>query len=175
MADIIPNETLLTFSTTQTIVGESFPINLFPDNWGQALRQNYLERGTASESFGSSISTIATGLYNVQVALQDAQEDITALQSAEGSLDTAVAANAAAIEVNTLAIAALEADVSALDVRLTAAEADIVDLSPLTGTVTPENNVTSNLSQTYFQVDGGITEIFFNPTVGSDTGWVQMT
>lgn len=48
-------------------------------------------------------------------------------------------------------------------------------LSPKTGTQSPEGVITSNRSQLYYRVDGSTKEIYFNPSVGVNTGWLQMT
>ena len=50
----------------------------------------------------------------------------------------------------------------------------INSLSPKSGSVTPEGVITSNRSQVYYRVDGATREIYFNPSVGVNTGWLQM-
>ncbi len=45
---------------------------------------------------------------------------------------------------------------------------------PQSGTTTDPNGVfTSNMSQIYFDTD--TQALWFNPSVGSDTGWLQVT
>ena len=47
------------------------------------------------------------------------------------------------------------------------------DYFPLCGTVTPNGNFTSNRSQVYFRLSGSTRQLWFNPVVGQNTGWVQ--
>ena len=48
----------------------------------------------------------------------------------------------------------------------------IPNLIPLDGTGSPEGVVTSNLSKQY--IDTAANQIYFNPVVGVDTGWVAL-
>jgi len=48
----------------------------------------------------------------------------------------------------------------------------IPDLIPLDGTGSPEGVVTSNLSKQY--IDTTANQIYFNPVVGVNTGWVAV-
>lgn len=50
----------------------------------------------------------------------------------------------------------------------------IEELKPLSGDQTPEGNVTANLSQTFIDTTASPVSVtmYFNETVGSDTGWV---
>jgi len=68
-------------------------------------------------------------------------------------------------------------DYSAIKDELTAAQNAIENLKPLFGAQTPEGNVTSNNSMTYFDTTNSPTNVdmYFNSVVGSDTGWVIVT
>lgn len=52
----------------------------------------------------------------------------------------------------------------------------LAEFAPLSGPETPEGNVTSNSSQVYFDTTNSPTNVtmYFNGTIGSDTGWVQV-
>lgn len=72
-------------------------------------------------------------------------------------------------------------DYSALKDELTAAQKSITglldsieSLKPLFDSQAPEGNITSNDSMVYFDVTNSPTSVdmYFNDTVGSDTGWV---
>ena len=49
-----------------------------------------------------------------------------------------------------------------------------VDYFPLCGASTPEGNFTSNRSQIYVRISGTTRQLYFNPVVGVNTGWLQL-
>ncbi|PHS02423.1 MAG: hypothetical protein COA78_21115 [Blastopirellula sp.] len=65
-------------------------------------------------------------------------------------------------------------DYSAVKENLAAALRLIEELKPLSGAQTPEGNVTANLSQTFIDTTASPVSVtmYFNETVGSNTGWV---
>ena len=72
-------------------------------------------------------------------------------------------------------------DYSALKTELVAAQKSILglleafeSLKPLFGAQTPEGNVTSNDTLTYFDTTNSpvSVDLYFNDTIGSNTGWV---
>ncbi len=65
-------------------------------------------------------------------------------------------------------------DYSAVKADLTEALRLIEDSKTLSGAQTPEGNVTANLSQTFIDTTASPVSVtmYFNDTVGSDTGWV---
>ena len=52
----------------------------------------------------------------------------------------------------------------------------LAEFAPLSGAQTPEGNVTSNSSQLYFDTTNSPTNVtmYFNDTIGLNTGWVQV-
>lgn len=65
-------------------------------------------------------------------------------------------------------------DYSAVKENLAEALKLIENLKPLSGAQTPEGNVTANLSQTFIDTTASPVSVtmYFNETVGSNTGWV---
>ena len=47
------------------------------------------------------------------------------------------------------------------------------DFNPLCGSLEPDGNFTSNRSQVYFRISGSTRQVWFNPVVGVNSGWVQ--
>ena len=75
-------------------------------------------------------------------------------------------------------------DYSALKDELLAAQRSIAglleafeSLKPLFGAQAPEGNVTSNATLTYFDTTNSpvSVDLYFNDTIGVDTGWVIVT
>ena len=52
---------------------------------------------------------------------------------------------------------------------------NLSDFEPLCGTQTPNGNITSNLSHSYYRTTGSTAEHYFNPVVGVNTGWLRVS
>lgn len=72
---------------------------------------------------------------------------------------------------------AVKDDLSAAERSIATLLETIEGLKPLYGAQAPEGNVTSNASQIYFDTTSSPTSVtmYFNDSVGVDTGWVQIS
>ena len=70
---------------------------------------------------------------------------------------------------------ALIDDYDAKGISIKDIQDNINSLSPMSGEGSPEGNVSSNRSQTYYDISGsGNITKYFNPSVGVSTGWRQI-
>lgn len=181
----VPNVRLLNLQVSGTpgLSGTTLPRSILQQQgWPDALIEDYDAKGANSGENGSTLQFLGEQTHQSQVWNRENQVSIESLrnQVAQGELRIVAAERQVAaltIRVTELndQVTTLSNNVTALTERVVTAEQSITELSPQTGTALPENTITSNRSQTYYQISGTTTEIFFNPTVGVNTGWVQMT
>lgn len=167
----IPNQQLLSLQTTGLpgLSGTTLPRSILADlGWPDALIEDYDAKGLNSGDNSTTLTLLGEQTFQAQQWNRENQLSIEAQQNQinQGELRLVEAERQVSILSNT---------VTDLQTRLMTAEQAITDLSPLTGTATPEGVITSNRSQTYYQISGSTTEIFFNPQIGVNTGWRQMT
>ena len=188
-APFVPNQQLLSLQTTGLpgLSGTTLPRSILADQgWPDALIEDYDAKGLNSGENGSTLTLLGEQTHQAQVWNRENQRNIDTLQNQINAGEIRLAAAESQVrtlstQVSTLStqVAMLGTTVTALNTRVDDLDADInrleMEFAPLTGTATPEGAVTSNRSQTYYQIDGMTTDIFFNPAIGVNTGWVQMT
>lgn len=141
------------------------------------LQSDYISIGKDNEQLFDNDEALAVGVNQNEINIATNAANIAtnaaniATNTANISLNTlAIATNAADIATNTADIATNSADIA----TNTAAITDINDgrYSPQFGAGSPEGVVTSNRNQTYF--DLSVPEMWVNPAIGVNTGWVQI-
>lgn len=138
--------------------------------WEQILINDYISIGQNNDAlFANDVE------LQRQVTENAAAIAVNAANIATNAAN--IAQNASDIAQNVLDIAQNASDIAqnALNIQAnTDAIAEINDgrYSPQFGTGSPEGVVTSNNNQTYF--DLSVPEMWVNPTIGVNTGWVQV-
>lgn len=134
------------------------------------MREDYLGLGNDSDLlFENDVELQRQVTENADAIAQNA-DDIQNNANNIAQNASSIADNAADIATNAAAIAQ-----NALDIAQNASDiADINDgrYSPQFGIGSPEGVVTSNRNQTYF--DTAVPSMWVNPTIGVNTGWVQI-
>lgn len=188
--EFVPDEALGRIARETGLSGSTLPRYILDNlGWPQALIEDYDAKGRNLGQGNDDIVSAAEGALTAQRWARTNQQMISGLASRVSVMEAQVArldirvsanadniaTNAGAISVNALNIGMNSAAISALSDRVSALEAQVPMLQPKTGTVTPENTVESNLSRTYYRIDGSTMEIYFNPQAGVNTGWTLMT
>ena len=174
----IPNQQLLSLQTTGLpgLAGTTLPRSILAEQgWPDALIEDYDAKGLNSGENATTLTLLGEETHQAQIWNRENQTNIDTLQNQVNAGELRLVEAERQVSDLSEQVTTLTNTVTSIEIRLTTAEQSIMDLSPLTGTAAPEGTVTSNRSQSYYQIDGMTTEIFFNPAVGVNTGWVQMT
>ncbi len=187
--EFIPDEALGRISREVGLTGTTLPRSiLLGQGWPQALIEDYDAKGRDQARGNDDVVSAANGALTAQRWARENQQSINALTTRVSTLETQVslldirvttntsniATNASNIATNTSNIATNASNIAALNTRVETLEGNILMLQPQTGTAAPEGMVTSNLSRTYYRIDGTTTEIYFNPSATGNTGWILM-
>lgn len=160
--------------------------------WPDAMIEDYLNilRDLAAtiaainENAGD-IANLGDDVDQLQIDVAALDIRVTALEARVDQLEIDVAALDVRVTQNEADIVDLdnrvtqnENDITSLDSRVTQNENDIADIndgrySPQFGSGSPEGVVTANRNQTYYDLTG-TPELWVNPTIGANTGWVQV-
>ncbi len=167
--NFVPDEALGRITQEIGLTGTTLPRSvLVEQDWPQVLIEDYDAKGRDQDRSNDDVVQAASGALTAQRWARTNQQAIRAVTRRVTTLEGQVVSFDGRITTNTAAI-------SALSTRVTTLEGQIPQLQPQTGTAAPEGMVTSNLSRTYYQIDGMTTALFFNPMAGVNTGWVQIT
>ena len=153
--DIQPDQSLSNLPQGNATQGTTLPRDILAQQgWPQALIDDYDAKGTLIATRGSQLQQVANATLNTQNSLRSTQQQSTALTDRVNNASNRVAS---------------------LDTRLSSVEGILSQLTPQTGTQAPENAVTANRNGLYVRIDGMTTELYYNPTAGSNTGWTLIS
>lgn len=134
------------------------------------LQSDYISIGQDNEQLFDNDEALAVGVNQNEINISVNAANIATNTASIATNTTAIAANATNIATNTTNIATNATNIAANTTAIT----DINDgrYSPQFGAGSPEGVVTSNRNQTYF--DLSVPEMWVNPAIGANTGWVQI-
>lgn len=156
--DFVPDDALGRVSREIGLAGTTLPRYILENiGWPQALIEDYDAKGRDQARGNNDVVQAAEGALTAQRWARTNQQLINGLTRRVSTIESQVTGIADLVN------------------RVLALEMQIPMLQPQTGTGTPEGSITSNLSRTYYRIDGMTTEIWFNPVTGVNTGWVLMT
>lgn len=151
------------------------------ENWGvpSLLQNDYISIGQDTEFLFSNDVELQARIVIIEGQIVDIQARLDAVEllaaSNEGRLDLLeprVTQNEADISTNAAGIATNTGNISTNTGNIATNTADIAAINTPSGTGSPEGVVTATRTNLY--VETGTGQLWHNPTIGANTGWVQI-
>lgn len=138
------------------------------------LTNDYIARAQDGELLFENDINLQEQIDDLQGQIDGIEARLTIVEGEIVSLDARVTQNEAGIATNAADIATNSANISTNTANIATNTADIAAIDATSGTGSPEGVVTATRVPFYVDTNGA-PDLYFNPTVGSNTGWTLVS
>ena len=138
------------------------------------LTSDYIARGQNADLLFQNDAELQRQIDDLQGQVDSLGARLTIVEGEIVALDIRVTQNETDIDTNAENIAINTADIATNAASISANASDIAAISTPSGSGSPEGVVMSTRTQIYIDTSGA-PDIYFNPAIGSNTGWLLVS